>query len=143
MPILIREGQQIPLTPEQAATDETLIKTLLPFYADVAGATLTRKMVDGEEHIEIVKKVGTKGNVALVNSLKAAPEAINPALALSWKLKQLELQGQLTVETLIEIREEIDAAIAQAEIEIHSTSKTISNLIHSSPQPSCYPILCF
>ncbi|MFB2917112.1 MULTISPECIES: hypothetical protein [Aerosakkonema] len=69
MAIVILEGQRISLTPEQSATDESIVNTLLPFYPDVANATISRKVVDGEEHIEIVKKVGTKGNFNLIKSL--------------------------------------------------------------------------
>jgi hypothetical protein len=140
MPIVILEGQQIPLSTSQAANDETIINTLLPFYADVAGATLTRKIVNGEEQIEIVKKVGTKGNLDLVLSLLAAPEFINPALSLSWQLKALEIQGQLTLETLIAVSGEIDAAIAQGEKETAATGEAIATLANSLPIPSCYPI---
>ena len=143
MPIVIIEGQRIPLSPSQAANDETIINTLLPFYADVALATLTRKVVDGEEQIEIVKKVGTKGNLDLVSSLLKAPETINPALSLSWQLKALEIQGQLTLETLMAVSGEIDAAIAQGEKETAATREAIATLANSPPIPSCYPITGF
>lgn len=140
MAIVIVEGQRIPLTSEQSVTDESIVNTLLPFYPDVANATISRKVVDGEEHIEIVKKVGTKGNCNLIKSLQTAPESINPALSLSWKLKQLEIQGQLTLETLVSISEEIEVAIAQGEQATKATTTTIAHLTTSSPIPSKYPI---
>ena len=143
MPIVIIEGQQIPLSASQAANDETIINTLLPFYADVALASLTRKVVDREEHIEIVKKVGTKGNLDLVLSLLSAAEFINPALALSWQLKALEIQGQLTLEILMAVSGEIDAAIAQGEKETLATGEAIATLANSPPISSCYPITGF
>ncbi|MBD2180305.1 hypothetical protein H6S82_00765 [Planktothrix sp. FACHB-1355] len=140
MSIVILEGQKIPLTPEQSVTDESIVNTLLPFYPDVANATISRKVVDGEEHIEIVKKVGTKGNFNLIKSLQTAPELINPALSLSWKLKQLEILGQLTLETLVSISEEIEVAIAQGEQATKATISTIAHLTTSPPIPSKYPI---
>ncbi|MFB2891647.1 hypothetical protein ACE1CI_01765 [Aerosakkonemataceae cyanobacterium BLCC-F50] len=140
MPIIILEGQRISLISEQCATDESIVNTLLPFYPDVANATISRKVVDGEEHIEIVKKVGTKGNFDLIKSLQTAPESINGALSLSWKLKQLEIQGQLTLETLINISEEIEVAIAQGEQATKATNSALANLIASPSIPSKHPI---
>lgn len=140
MPIIILEGQRISLIPEQCATDESIVNTLLPFYPDVANATISRKVVDGEEHIEIVKKVGTKGNLNLIKSLQTAPESINPALSLSYQLKELEIQGKLTLEILLSISEEIELAIAQGEQATKATTSAIANLIASPPIPSKHPI---
>ncbi|HAJ60246.1 MAG TPA: hypothetical protein DCP31_14095 [Cyanobacteria bacterium UBA8543] len=140
MPVVILEGQRIPLTPEQSATDVSIVNTLLPFYPDVANATISRKVVDAEEHIEIVKKVGTKGNSNLIKLLQTAPESINPALALSWKLKELEIQGQLTLETLVTISEEIEVAIAQGQQATKATARAIAMLANSPPIPSSHPI---
>lgn len=140
MPIIILEGQRISLIPEQCATDESIVNTLLPFYPDVANATISRKVVDGEEHIEIVKKVGTKGNFDLIKSLQTAPESINPALSLSYQLKELEIQGKLTLEILLSISEEIEQAIAQGEQATKATNSAIVNLITSPAIPSKHPI---
>lgn len=143
MPIIILEGQRISLIPEQCATDESIVNTLLPFYPDVANATISRKVVDGEEHIEIVKKVGTKGNLNLIKSLQTAPESINPALSLSYQLKELEIQGKLTLEILLSISEEIEQAIAQGEQATKATNSAIANLTASPPIPSKHPIPSF
>lgn len=140
MPIIILEGQRISLIPEQCATDESIVNTLLPFYPDVANATISRKVVEGEEHIEIVKKVGTKGNFDLIKSLQTAPESINPALSLSYQLKELEIHGKLTLETLLSISEEIELAIAQGEQATKATNSTLANLIASPPVPSKHSI---
>lgn len=143
MPIIILEGQRISLIPEQCATDESIVNTLLPFYPDVANATISRKVMDGEEHIEIVKKVGTKGNLNLIKSLQTAPESINPALSLSYQLKELEIQGKLTLEILLSISEEIEQAIAQGEQATKATNSAIANLTASPPIPSKHPIPSF
>lgn len=143
MPIVILEGQRISLTPEQSATDESIVNTLLPFYPDVANATISRKVVDEEEHIEIVKKVGTKGNCNLIKFLQTAPESINSALSLSWQLKQLEIQGQLTLETLVNISDKIEVAIAQGEQATKATNRAIAHLTTSPSIPSKYPIPSF
>lgn len=140
MPIIILEGQRISLIPEQCATDESIVNTLLPFYPDVANATISRKVVDGEEHIEIVKKVGTKGNLNLIKSLQTAPESINGTLALSYQLKKLEIQGKLSLETLLSISEEIEQAIAQGEQASKATNSALANLIASPPIASKHPI---
>lgn len=140
MPIIILEGQRISLIPEQCATDESIVNTLLPFYPDVTNATISRKVMDGEEHIEIVKKVGTKGNSNLIKSLQTAPESINPALALSYQLKELEIQGKLSLETLLSISEEIEQAIARGEQATKATNSALANLIASPPIPSKHPI---
>lgn len=142
MPTIYLEGQAIPLTEEQCATDEILINTLLPFYPDAARAEIKRETTEtGEVKITMVKGTGTKGNC--VAALKASPHRLNPALVMSWQLKNLELQGQLSVETLIALQPQIEKAITVGESECEATQHSLKTLIAATPTVAKQPITGF
>lgn len=77
----------------------------------------------------------------LVSIFQQSESYVNPALLLSWQLKQLEIQNQLTLETIISLQPIIELAIALGEKEQVTTKITIDNLISASPIPSPIPIL--
>jgi hypothetical protein len=144
MPKILLEGQEITLTPEQAATDRTIADTLLPFYPDIANAEFKRREKDGETLIEIVKRPGTKGNLTTpIQILKEAPEYINPLILLALQIKALEIQRALTVETLIPLQPRIQDAIQLGEKESSETMQVASVLKSASPIPAKTPILGF
>ncbi|HAG84752.1 MAG TPA: hypothetical protein DCL61_27265 [Cyanobacteria bacterium UBA12227] len=144
MPKILLEGQEITLTPEQAATDQAITDTLLPFYPDIANAQFRRSEKDGDTVIEIVKRPGTKGNaITPILLLKNAPEYINPVILLAMQLKTLEIQGRLTLETLIPLQHTIEDATQLGENESTEIRRVTSALKVASPIPSQTPIIGF
>ena len=69
--LLIVEGQEIPLTAEVAATDETVRNCIAPFYPFAATAILRREEVDRITRIHMVKTAGTKGGDVLQTLLES------------------------------------------------------------------------
>lgn len=143
MPIIRLEGQEIPLTSEQAQTDQAIIDTLLPFYPQIAGATFERQEIEGETIIKIRPRAGTKGNSLVVQALKEAPSEINQALIMSWQLKQLEITGKLDIPTLIQLQPQIEEAISLSQEESQATHSITSTLVTCSPTPSPFSLLGF
>ncbi|EDX74159.1 hypothetical protein MC7420_4144 [Coleofasciculus chthonoplastes PCC 7420] len=144
MPKILLEGQEIILTPEQAATDQAITDTLLPFYPDIANATFKRTENEGETLIEIVKRPGTKGNIYTpLQILKDSPEYINPVILLAVQLKALEIQGALTLETLILLQPTLQNTTQFGEKESTEIKRVASALKSASPIPAKTPILGF
>jgi hypothetical protein len=144
MPKILLEGQEIILTPEQAATDQAITDTLLPFYPDIANATFKRTENEGETLIEIVKRPGTKGNTQTPWQIwQNAPEYINPVILLAVQLKALEIQGGLTLETLIPLQPTLQNATQFGEKESTEIKRVASALKSASPIPAQTPILGF
>lgn len=139
--ILMLEGQEIPLTDEVGATDETIRACIAPFYPEVATAEITREEVDGITRIRMVKRAGTKGNCYPLHHLRESEPSLNPALSLSWQLKYLEIQSELSLEELLKFQPKISSAIAlgnQWEIEV---KKSLVHLKQCSSIPSSIPVI--
>lgn len=139
--ILMLEGQEIPLTDEVGATDETIRACIAPFYPEAATAEITREEVDGITRIRMVKRAGTKGNCYPLHHLKASEPSLNPALALSWQLKYLEIQKGIGLEELLGFQPEISSAIALGERWGIEVKASLAHLIKCSPIPSAIPII--
>lgn len=133
--LLIVEGQEIPLSAEIAATDETIRNCLAPFYPEAATASFKRELSDGVTRIRMVKSAGTKGS-NVIQKLQQGEECLNPALALSWQLKQLERQNSIEIETLVELQPQIDDAIATASEWELSVQTSLDRLKTCSLSPS-------
>lgn len=133
--LLIVEGQEIPLTAEIAATDETIRNCIAPFYPEAATATFKREEADGVTRIRMVKSAGTKG-CGVVQQLQQSKECLNPALALSWQLKQLERQTSIEIETLIGLQPQINHAIAIGHEWELSVQTSLDRLKQTQPSPS-------
>lgn len=132
---LFLEGQEITLAEEIAATDETLRNAIVSFFPEVGTAEIKREQKNETVEIRIVKRAGTKGNDA-VEFLIDSTSAINPALALSWQLKQLEREGSLSTEYLISIQPNISQAITTGEDWQKDVAQTMANLQKCQPIPS-------
>lgn len=140
--LLIVEGQEIPLTQEVAATDQTIRNCLAPFYPEALTATFKRELSDGVTRIRMVKSAGTKG-CGVVQQLQQSKEYLNPALAMSWQLKQLETQNSINIETLIELQPQIDNAIAIGHDWELSVETSLDRLKQTQPSSSKLSIVGF
>ena len=135
------EGQEISLTDEVGATDETIRSAIAPFYPQAATAEFSRSEVDGLTRIRMVKKAGTKGNCYSLQHLRASESSLNPALALSWQLKHLEIYNGLSLEELLVLQPQISSAIARGEQWESEVEKSIKYLKQVSPIPSAIPVI--
>lgn len=81
------------------------------------------------------------GNV--IQKLQASSECLNPALAMSWQLKQLERQNSIEIETLIELQPQIDNAIATGSEWELSVQTSLDRLKQAQPSPSKLSIVGF
>lgn len=139
MPKIILEGQEIVLPEEHCQTDETIKHVLMPFYPAIAGAAIQRQIENGEEVIRIAKAVGTKGSV--LETLLAADDALNPALELAWQLRTLELRGDLTLNILIALQDNLDRAVTSGSDDAQTIEKVVRALKSASPQPSQFRVI--
>ncbi|MDV2994850.1 MAG: hypothetical protein N4J56_004504 [Chroococcidiopsis sp. SAG 2025] len=139
--ILMLEGQEISLTDEVGATDETIRSAIAPFYPEAATAEISRSEVDGLTRIRMVKRAGTKGNCYSLYHLRASEPSLNPALALSWQLKHLEIHNGLSLEELLVLQPQISSAIAIGEQWESEVEKSIKYLKQVSPIPSVIPVI--
>lgn len=140
--LLIVEGQEIPLSAEVAGTDETIRNCLAPYYPEALTATFKREDADGVTRICMVKSAGTKGS-NVIQKLQQGEECLNPALALSWQLKQLERQNSIEIETLIELQPEINHAIAIGRNWELSVETSLDRLKQTQPSSSKLSIVGF
>lgn len=131
---LFIEGQEISLAEEIAATDEILRNAIVSYFPEVGTADIKREQKNETVEIRIVKRAGTKGNV--IKFLTDSPPAINPALQLSWQLKQLERQENLSIEYLISIQNDISQAISIGEDWQKDVSQAMQKLQKCQPTPS-------
>ena len=140
--LLIVEGQEIPLTAEVAVTDETVRNCIAPFYPSAATAILRREEVDGITRIHMVKTAGTKGS-SVLQSLLDSDDSLNRALALSFQLKQLEIEGSMDIAILLEFQQEIDNAIALGSDWSDHSKASLNKLIGTLPCASTVAIVGF
>ncbi|MFB2920369.1 hypothetical protein [Aerosakkonema funiforme] len=137
--ILKLEGQDIPLSPEVAASEQTIRNAIAPFFPDATTAEIKREEADGITVIRLAKKAGTKGNV--MKNLATAENQLNPAIALSWQLKMTEIKGELTLETLLGIQPVIQTAIEEGEQWQTDISRAICHLKNCQSMPSIKSII--
>ncbi|MFQ4143286.1 hypothetical protein [Chlorogloeopsis sp. ULAP02] len=124
--IAIIEGQQVPIPEETASNDEKIRLAISTYFPEYANAEITRTTTGDTTEIRLVKRAGTKGNC--ITELKLAPEQINPAFELAWKLKLLEIKNQLPLELLISIQAEIIHTIKVGESWEIYTEKVFKSL---------------
>ncbi|MCP9496861.1 MAG: hypothetical protein MSG64_20690 [Pyrinomonadaceae bacterium MAG19_C2-C3] len=60
-PIIVIDGQELPIDAATAETDEGIRQALRGFYPDITNATITRRTENDRLIITIVKRAGTKG----------------------------------------------------------------------------------
>lgn len=126
---------------KSGATDETIRSAIAPFYPEAATAEISRSEVDGLTRIRMVKRAGTKGNCYSLYHLRDSEPNLNPALALSWQLKHLEIKSGLSLEELLVLQPKISSAIAIGEQWKSDVEKSLKYLKQSFPIPSAIPVI--
>jgi hypothetical protein len=119
--ILMPDSQSFDLEDEMAQSDDTLRAALKAAYPDAANATFERSGgKDGKPLVvKVIKKAGTKGR-ELIADLRAAPESLNPAVAMQQRLAAMETAGELDHVRMLSMRDEINAAAKAGYEEIRS-----------------------
>jgi len=129
-----------------AASDETLIAALAPFYDAIDTAEITREEKDGQTTITIVptggRKAGTDPQPALASldrvlaDLIVTPATFNPAVSL---LQQLERDGIVADPLrLLPLIPQIDAALAAADAEVEAVQSLTRTLIAQRAAPASF-----
>jgi hypothetical protein len=83
----------------------------------------------------------TKGNCYSLYHLRDSEPNLNPALALSWQLKHLEIHSGLSLEELLVLQPKISSAIAIGEQWESDLEKSIKYLKQVSPIPSAISVI--
>jgi hypothetical protein len=127
-------GQQLEIP--DGLSDEQVRALFAPFYPDIAHANLKRQ----GDRLQVIKQAGTKGcHAALAKALKEAPAYLNPALSLSLRLRQQEIEGHLSLEMLLPLQEALETAITQSQQESQLVGKIAGKLAAAPAIPSAYP----
>jgi len=132
--ILLHDGQTFPLDDEIARDDATLRQALAPFYSDLANAEIARETVNEQMIVKVSRRAGPKGT-GLLATLKAAPETINPAVAMQYRLMALEQSGQLSLEQLLLMQVEIAQASAAGDLYLTEVNQTLKALRACQARP--------
>lgn len=126
MALVKLEGREITIEDEIAKDDDLLRAALQPSWPDAKTATFTRKKDGDNLTVTVAKKAGTKGS--LIDRLLAAPDGINPAVAMSARIRELQASGKLTSETITKLLPEIEAAAEQGERDLEATKHVTRDL---------------
>lgn len=139
---LSADGQELSL-PDSIANDDAQLKAALtPFYPEMANATIRRETLGGEIIVTMTKQAGTKGAertgagagagelrpVGLY--LEDAPQELNPALRVAWRIQYMQALDRLELEDLIELQPKIEAAYQEgqhAATFINRVAETLKN----------------
>jgi len=132
--IITIDGQQFPLPDEIAAQDDLLKAALAPFVPWIVNARIERTEKDGATVVNVVKRADWKGNAAVIATLSASPNEMNPAVAL-WQ--QLQARTDLTDPTVvIALESTIRQAIEQGERDIAAVQQALEHLVKCAPAPA-------
>ncbi len=122
---IILEGQRFDLPDILVVDDETLKRTLTPYYPDVANATVNRQQKEGYLEITVAKRPGAKGNQAVLNALEQAPRQLNAAVEIFFQVRDLG------IEDILAQMERINAAIKEGEQDMRSVMGAMEQLGHA------------
>lgn len=129
------DGTEFEIPDDIASDDQHLLEALVPFYAELANAEISRLEESGKLTVTLTKRAGTKGagisDVLL--ALVAAPEEINPALIMQHKLMRIEEQGQLGLRRILRLQPEIRRAIDEGMKQIREQSASLKLLKEGKP----------
>jgi hypothetical protein len=128
------EGQTLELDDEIAQDDDLLRAALQPSWPDAKTAQFTRTKNGDTLTVQVTKKAGTKGN--LIDALLTAKEGVNPAIAMSRRIAEMQAAGELGPERIAELTPEIGAAADLAERDLRAASVTRNDLFEAAPIPS-------
>jgi len=76
----------------------------------------------------------------IIQEFNQAEEEINPALKLTWQLKDLERQNQLELADLLHLQPQLEEAIKQGENLVSQTNKILQQLQQAQPIPSPFSL---
>jgi hypothetical protein len=125
-------GQTLTLPDDIAGDDERLRNALKPFYPELANAEIRRETKDDTLTVTVVKRAGPKG-AGILPALLAAPEELNPALALAWQLEHREITAGLELTELVALQPAIEQAIEAGEAEVKQIDITLRILKRALP----------
>lgn len=92
-------------------------------YPAIKTAEFKWETKDGVLHVTVIKKAAPKGHGAVLDALRAAPEAVNPAILMERRLRALEGGGaDDTFLQVLALAPEIRDAISQAEKEVEAVN---------------------
>lgn len=136
---VVIEGRKPIEIPQEIADDEqAIVKALVPFYPQAAEAEIKRENgpEEGDVTLKVIPQGKTKGGCDKVLArLKDAPTHVNPAVALCLRI---ESDGLSQPEALIALKDEIGAAITQAEEEIDYVEAILRALRAARAVPAAY-----
>jgi hypothetical protein len=135
------EGQSIPIPEEIGADDESVRRSLAPFYPEVANAMITRVEKDGVTTITVVKRAGSKGAQG-IDSLKACAGGKNPAIALYEEIRGTGME-LLDPEQLLVLDERLEQAIEAGEAQARAVERARERLAETAPRPAPAVVLGF
>lgn len=145
MAIIKLDGQDVDIDDAIASSDEDLKSVLVPFYPQLANAEITREINDdGQMIVRMIKRAGPKGNETPIESLKNAPNELNPTIDLAWKVKQKFFSSSsIELKDVIDLQPQIQAALKTGQEEKASINRTLAFLRNSPPQASNITIAGF
>jgi hypothetical protein len=76
----------------------------------------------------------------IIQEFKQGEEEINPALKLTWQLKDLEMQNQLELADLLHLQPQLEEAIKQGENLVSQTNKILQQLQQAQPISSPFSL---
>ena len=108
--IQMPDNQSFELDDSIAGDDSLLRGALAAAYPDAANATFERSGgKDGKPLVvKVTKKAGTKGAHAVIADLLAAPEYVNPAVAMQQKIGAM---GDVSHLEMLAMKSEIETAV--------------------------------
>lgn len=129
------DGAEFEIADDVARDDRHLREALTPFYAELANAEINRSEEDGKLIVTVTKRAGTKGAGVsdVLHALSAAPEEINPALALQRQLMRLEEQGKLDLRKILRLQPDIRRAVDEGMKQIKEHNASLKLLREGTP----------
>jgi len=76
----------------------------------------------------------------IIQQFNQAEEEINPALKLTWQLKDLERQNQLELADLLQLQPQLEEAIKQGEKLVLETNNLLQQLKQAQPISSPFSL---
>lgn len=126
--IKMPDNQSFALDDSIAGDDQMLRAALAAAYPDVANATFERSGgKDGKELVvKVVKKAGTKGVHAAIADLLAAPEYVNPAVAMQREILEM---GNVSHLDMLGLKSKIEAAVEKGASDLRYAEEVEKGLV--------------
>lgn len=132
------EGQELSIAEEVASDDAKLRAALVTVYPSISTAEIHRTREDGTLVVTAVKRAGSKGGedsaqARVLATLAAAPEHVNPAIALAHRLRLQEKAGALDVVALLGERDAIASALRTGQDDVQVVESALKALGRARP----------